>query len=334
MWSLNRPIYLILLLFIPIISFYLYSRKSNGGKILFPFSSWGDNNKIDWDKKIRKIVILSRVVFWLGFSFLIIAAADPTYIRRKKVYISKAMDIMVVIDESPSMSAKDFQPINRFEAAKGVIKNFVKGRENDRIGLVAFSKRAVLVLPPTSVYSELYRAMDSLRIMELGNGTAIGMGLAVALNHLRTVNASKKVIILITDGDNNAGEILPETAADIAYQLGIKIYTIGIGKSGETFIEFTDPRTGKLYQGLYKGNLNVELLKRVAKISGGKYLFAEDEGALKEVFERIDSEEKIKRIIRIKVENESVRNLLILIGMGLIFINLLIRKLVLKEVIE
>ncbi len=332
MWSFEHPVYLLILLFVPFLWYALYNWKVGGGKLLFGFAVWGDRRGIEWDKKIKKFVILNRVVFWVGFSLLVVGAADPSYIHRKKVYLSRAADIMIVLDESPSMSATDFQPVNRFEAAKQVIKNFIRGRGNDRIGLVAFSKRAALVLPPTSVYSRFYKALDSLKIMELGNGTAIGMGLAVALNHLRTSLATKKVIILLTDGDNNTGEILPETAAEIAYQLGVKIYTVGIGRTGETFIEFRDPRTGRLYQGLYRGNLNVELLKRIASKSGGRYLFAEDEGALKEVFERIDSEEKVKRIVKIKMENRSAQNSFIVIALMFIFLNLFIKKLIFREV--
>jgi len=333
LWSFEHPVYLLILLFVPFFWYFLYTWKGGGGRLAFGFTVWGEQRKVEWDRRVRKFVVLNRILFWLGFCFLVIGAADPTYIHRKKVYLSRAADIMIVLDESPSMSAKDFQPVNRFEAAKQVIKRFIRGRGNDRIGLVAFSKRAALVLPPTSVYGRFYKALDSLRIMELGNGTAIGMGLAVALNHLRTSVATKRIIILLTDGDNNAGEILPETAAEIAYQLGIKIYTIGIGRSGETFIEFRDPKTGRLYQGLYKGNLNVGLLKQIATKSGGRYLFAGDEEGLREVFEKIDSEEKIKRVVKIRMENKSIQGSFIIIAFVFIFLNLFIRKLIFREVI-
>ena len=332
MWSFEHPIYLLCLLFIPFFWYLLHNWRGSGGKLLFGFAVWGEKRRVEWDRLIRRFVNINNSLFWLGVCLFIVGAADPTYLHREKIYLSRAADIVIVLDESPSMSAKDFQPVNRFEAAKRVIKNFIKGRGNDRIGLVAFSKRAALILPPTSVYSEFYRALDSLKIMELGNGTAIGMGLAVALNHLRTSFAVKKVIILLTDGDNNAGEILPETAAEIAYQLGIKIYTVGIGRKGETFIEFRDPKTGRLYQGLYKGNLNVDLLKRIAAKSGGRYLFAEDEGTLREVFEKIDSEEQVKRIVKIKMESKSSQSFFIIIGLVFIFLNLFIKKLIFREV--
>ncbi len=241
---------------------------------------------------------------------------------------------MIVLDESPSMSAQDFKPENRFEAAKSVIKRFIHDRKNDKIGLVAFSKEASLIVPPTLNYNYLLRSLKNIHIMELGNGTAIGMGISIALIHLEKTASKKKFIILLTDGDNNAGRILPENAAEIARQLGVKIYTIGIGKEGETFIEFTDISTGKVYEGIYKGKFDEKVLQRIAEVTGGRYFYAGDVEMLNTIFKRIDSSEKIKSITRVKVEKKPEQTLFIIAALFLILFDMIFRKTVLKEIVQ
>ncbi len=331
--SFDKPVILSFLFLLPFIIWYLEKQRTKGGVIPFSYAVWKDRGYEKWDRTMRRLILLGQFFFWSGVVFLVIAAAAPSAISRKKVYLSSGAEIIIVLDESPSMSAKDFQPENRFEAAKEIIKNFISGRENDRIGLVAFSREAALIVPPTAEYDALYSKLDSLQIMELGNGTSIGNGIAVAINHLKQSKSAPRVIILLTDGDNNSGEILPETAADIAMQLGIKIYTIGIGKNEDTYIEFRDPKTGKLYQGMYRGRLGVALLKRIAKRSGGRYFYAPDEESLREIFERIDSEEKVVRLTSFKTVKENKSKTFILLGMLLILLDFAMRKILLKEIL-
>jgi len=333
MWSLEYPAVLLLLAVLPVLIYFIDFRSGGGANLIFAFDIWKKGGT-DNDKRPKSLFILSRVLFWIGFAALIFAATGPTKILKRKIYLTKGADIMIVLDESPSMSAEDFKPKNRFEAAKSVIKNFIVGRKNDKIGLVAFSKEASLIVPPTLNYSYLLSAIDNMRIMELGNGTAIGMGIAVALIHLREVASKNKFIILLTDGDNNAGEILPGSAAEIARQLGVKIYTVGIGKEGETFLEFIDPNTGKAFQGIYRGKFDEAVLKRIAGATGGKYFYAGDVEMLNFIFNQIDSSEKVKCIPRIKVEKEPIETPFIFIARILLLTDFIFRKTVLKEVLR
>ena len=333
MWSLEYPAVLLLLSVLPVLIYFIDFKTGGGGNLIFAFDTW-KGHRSDNDRTPKTLFILSRVFFWLGFMVLILAAAGPTRIIKNKIYLTMGADIMVVLDESPSMSAEDFAPKNRFEAAKSVIKKFIKERKNDKIGLVGFSKEASLIVPPTLNYSYLLRAIDNMRIMELGNGTAIGMGISIALVHLKETASENKFIILLTDGDNNAGEILPVSAAEIARQLGVKIYTVGIGKEGETFLQFKDPSTGKSFQGVYKGKFDEAVLKRIAAVTDGKYFYAGDVEMLNFIFNRIDSSEKVKSITRIKVEKEPVETPFILIALTLVLFDFIFRKTVLKEVLR
>jgi Ca-activated chloride channel family protein len=249
MWRLDHPQVLLLLLFVPLLVYLLYYRRARGGKILFTFNIWnGDRFSVDVTPR-RVALVISRVAFWIGFSTLVVALAGPVEIEKQRKYLSRGLDLMVVLDVSPSMSAQDVGAITRFDAAREVVREFVSGRENDAIGLVIFGAQAALRVPPTFDYGFLGQALDSVQVMDLGDGTAIGMGIAVAAVHLKTSRAEEKVIILITDGDNNAGDIEPDRAAEVAGSLGIRIYTIGIGSEGETTIQFTDPETGKAVMG-------------------------------------------------------------------------------------
>jgi Ca-activated chloride channel family protein len=282
---------------------------------------------------IRVLLFFSHSAFWIGCICIIIALAGPAVFLREKVFLTRGIDMVLVLDESPSMAARDFQPVNRFETAREVIRRFVRNRENDPIGLVSFSYEAVLRVPPTLDYEHLIKKLDELSIMDLGDGTAIGMGLSVACLHLRSSTAAEKVIILLTDGKNNTGEISPETAADIAAQMGIRVYTVGIGGKDETPIEFSDPKTGKFYRGTLEEGFDEELLRKIAENSKGNYFYAGNPGTLGSIFQAIDALETIERRVRIEVRSNPIHGRFILLGLLLIFADFLIRKKFLREVL-
>lgn len=169
--------------------------------------------------------------------------------------------------------------------------------------------------------------------MELGDGTAIGMGLALGALHLRSSDAPEKVMILLTDGKNNAGEVPAETAAQVATELGIRIYTIGIGSETQAPIEFTDPETGQVYRGTFEGGFDEGLLREVAQLSGGAYFYAGTSGTLESVFEAIDSIETTEKRVRIEVSTEPRHRILIIFALGALLVDFFIRKLVLREVL-
>jgi Ca-activated chloride channel family protein len=275
----------------------------------------------------------SRLLFWAGFVLLIAALAGPVVIERQRIYLTKGVDLVIALDESPSMSARDVGSVNRFEAARQVIREFVTGRENDAIGLVAFGQEAVLRVPPTLDYDYLLEVLDSLQIMELGDGTAIGMGIAVGALHLRDSRAREKVIILVTDGDNNAGELSPEQAAGLAQELGIRVYTIGIGTEGETTVQFVDPESGRQVQGLYKARLNEELLKAIALQTGGRYFHSGTLGILTAVFQEIDGLEKTEQEVSVFVEHRPKHAAFIVSALALVFAGLVVSRLMLGELL-
>lgn len=282
---------------------------------------------------MKLLLIIASVSFWIGLVFLIIALSSPALAIREKVFLNRGIDVMIVLDESPSMSAQDFQPENRFETAKRVITEFVQNRENDAIGLVSFSREAALRSPPTFDKDALLKRLNGLSIMSLGDGTAIGMGIAVAALHLQNSTAHHGVIVLLTDGENNAGEILPESAAEIAATLGIRIYVIGIGTQGEVPIEFVDPETGKVRKGMFNSKFNELLLEEIAKSADGRYFSAKSPGALNAVFRTIDSIETAEKRSKTQIRTSSRYQLFALVGLLCVLFEFLIRKGMFREVL-
>jgi Ca-activated chloride channel family protein len=275
----------------------------------------------------------SVLSFWIGVGVLIVALASPALVERERIFANRGIDIMIVLDESPSMATRDFQPGNRFETARSVIRRFVAQRENDPIGLASFGKEAALRVPPTLDYNAVLAGLADLQLMGLGDGTAIGMGIAVAGLHLSDSSAGQKVVILLTDGKNNAGEVLPETAAQVAREMGIRIYAIGIGSQEEAPFELRVPETGEMLRGTYRGGFDEELLRSIAEITGGTYFSAASAGTLQSVFEAIDSMETVERRVRVEVNATPMHRVFIMIGLALILFDFVVRKLFLRELL-
>jgi Ca-activated chloride channel family protein len=208
-------------------------------------------------------------------------------------------DIMVALDVSTSMNAEDFRP-NRISAAKEVLAGFIKGRPQDRIGLVVFAGKSYLQCPLTTDHYTVLNYLDQVNTGMIEDSTAIGMALATCVNRLKDSEAKTRIILLLTDGGNNAGEIDPETAARMAQALGIKIYSVGIGDPKGTPLKIKDPRGGwSVYArnpdgSLFLTKMNEAGLRRISDLSEGGYFMAGDEGKLKEIFSRIDKMEKTK----------------------------------------
>lgn len=333
MWTIESPEYLLLLLLLPPGIYLRHFWKGRGGRIVFPVSVWNGEGFAAPIGLHGVLLGLSAAAFWTGLACLIVAMAGPIHTVRERAFLTRGIDIMIVLDESPSMAAQDYPPVNRFETAKNMIRQFVAQRENDPVGLVSFGSEAALRVPPTLDYDVFLSRLESLTLMDLGEGTAIGMGLAVACLHLRESTATQKIIILITDGENNSGEIQPETAASIASQLGIKLYTIGIGTTDEVPFEYTDPASGRTLRGMYQGTLGDELLKKAAASTGGSYFYAGSPGTLRAVFNTIDSIETVEKRVRIRVRSEPGRDPFILAGLVLLLVKFVIRKLLLREVL-
>lgn len=354
--SFQTPGFLILLIFLPVVIYLRHFWKARGGRLGFSFRSWSGTGLAYRGRLLAVVRFLAAVAFWLGCALLIVALAGPVSTIKHRVFLSRGVDIMFVLDQSPSMYAADLNVTSgslaggqgatglppsgtvraqgsesRFEAAKQVISQFVKRRENDPVGLVCFAKEAVLRIPPTLDYRSFLKRLGALDSRGLGNGTAIGMGLGVAVLHLRNSDAPKKAIVLLTDGENNAGEVSPEQAARVAAELGIRIYAVGIGSTGEAPITYTDPETGKLYTGVLRGAFDEGLLKNLATVTGGRYFNASTSDGLASVLRQIDTMESIQRRVSIQTTSIPRHRGLIILGFLLVLGSFLVRAGLLRE---
>ncbi len=241
---------------------------------------------------------LAGVLAALTFIPLAAGLARPQEVLSRQTMHSEGVDIVIALDTSGSMAALDFRPSNRLEVAKSVISRFIAGRPNDRIGLVAFSGAAVTLCPLTLDHRVARELLARARLGMLPDGTAIGMGLGVAINRLRHSKARSKVIVLVTDGSNNAGELDPMTAAQLAAKQGIRVHTILVGRGGIVPIpmQFRDPRTGEIVTQIRRARVDVnpQLLASIARTTGGVAFRARSSHALAEIFKQIDRMEKTK----------------------------------------
>ncbi|MCL1818156.1 MAG: VWA domain-containing protein [Spirochaetaceae bacterium] len=333
MLTFEAPLYLGLCLLVPAGIWLRHLRRGRGNLVPFPFAVWKTRGFSPRLRVYTIILCASHLFFWTGFLSLIIALAGPGITVREKVFLSRGIDMMIALDVSPSMAAQDFQPHSRFETARETVRRFILGRENDPIGLVGFGYEAALLVPPTLDYAHLLERLDSLDVFSLGDGTAIGMGIAVAALHLESSSAPEKVIILLTDGKNNAGEIPPDTAARVAADVGARIYAIGIGAKGEAPIELRDPKSGRIYRGSLEDGFDEEVLMTVAERSGGSYFFAGTTGTLNAVFSAIDSLETVEKRVRVNVKTREVEAWFIALGLALLLADYFIRAVFLREVL-
>lgn len=238
---------------------------------------------------------------------------------------TKGIDIVMAIDVSSSMLARDLKP-NRLVALKEVAGDFIKERPNDRIGLVAYAGEAYTKTPITSDKAIVLNALREITYGELNDGTAIGMGLATAVNRLKDSKAVSKIIILLTDGVNNSGFIEPQTAADLAIEYGIKTYTIGIGTNGNALTPIAYNADGSYRYGMRQVEIEEDLLKDIAKVTGGKYFRATDNEKLEAIYEEINKLEKtdIEEFKYFRYE-EKFRSWVLLAG-GLLLLEWLLRN--------
>jgi Ca-activated chloride channel family protein len=233
----------------------------------------------------------SRYLRYLILFLVIITLARPQLVNIEKEILNKGIDIMMVLDTSGSMAAEDFQPKNRLQVAKETMKEFISKRSSDRIGLVIFGSDAYTQAPLSMDYKIIGNLFDSIELSMAGDGTAIGMAIATGLNRLKSSNSKSKIMVLLTDGENNSGEIDPIRASELARDIGVKIYTIGIGKEGGAKIPYYHPLYGKVYSDTLT-YLDEQTLKTIADNTKGNYFRATDSDSLKLIYERINVLEK------------------------------------------
>ena len=281
--------------------------------------------------KLKPLLFAMRL---FALSALIVAMARPRTVDvSNKRNTTNGIDIVMAIDLSSSMLAKDFKP-NRMEALKEVAANFVEARSNDRIGVVVYTAEAYTKTPVTSDKAVVLDAINTIKYDNvLQDGTGIGMGLATAVNRLKDSKAKSKVIILMTDGVNNAGFIEPVTAAEFAKEFGIKVYTIGIGTNGNALFPYAiGPNGGFLYK-MLPVEIDEQLMKDIAKKTGGKYFRAQSNSSLESIYSEINKLEKTE-IEDLKFVNydEKYRPLVWLAGL-LLLIEIILRNTIFRSFI-
>lgn len=287
-FRLADPIWLLALGGIPLLVFWYFFRKKQN-KTTLVYSHLGmikraQKQSPEWTRYLLIFLRLTAV------TLAVLALARPQSGLRGEEVKTEGIDIMLALDVSSSMLAEDIKP-NRVEAAKSVAADFVKGRLNDRIGLIVFSGRAYTQCPLTIDYGILLDLFDDIEVGMIEDGTAVGTALGLAVNRLRGSGEASKVIVLLTDGRNNRGEIDPKTAAELAQTFNIKVYTIGAGSQGTAPYPVDDPMFGRR-QVQIQVDVDEAVLKEVAQMTGGRYFRATDRESLEQIYEEIDQLEK------------------------------------------
>ena len=331
--SFENPAAFFLLFLIPLLFILRLAKVFN--QISFPavLSDW-DGKAFPWKGRSQKFLsFLSRILFTAAFVISIAALAAPVISNQEKVYTSLGTDVVFVVDTSPSMSAKDMNGRKRLEAAKDAIFTLAGKGDGSRYGLVALGSNAAVLVPPTNDQNFFSERLAQLSAGGLGNGSAIGDGLSTAACHLVSSSAPKKCIVLLTDGENNAGEIHPETAAKLAADNDITIYVVGIGSKGKVPIEYTDPTSGKLYSGYLDSNFNPASLKKIASIASGRYFEAQSLDELSAILTTVSKNESISQSYTYRTVNRLFYKEFLTAALILFIAAWFIKRVILKEMI-
>lgn len=276
-------LYLFLLL-LPLIGWYIYKLRKMNASLSISSIGIFTSLRPTWRIYLRHITFVLRI---LALSALIIVLARPQSINSSETSKTEGIDIVMALDVSSSMLAEDLKP-NRLAASKQVAAEFVNDRPNDKIGLVIFAGEAFTQCPLTTDHTVLLNLINEVNIGMIQDGTAIGLGLATAVNRLKDSDSRSRVIILLTDGSNNAGNVTPIDAAEFAKEYGIRVYTIGVGSRGPSTL--VDPYTGVRMQ--IDADVDEKVLSQIASLTDGEYFRATDNTSLKKIYDQIDEMEK------------------------------------------
>lgn len=323
-----NPNYLyLLLLLIPLVAWYIYKlRKSQASLQVSSAEAFEAPGATSWRVYLRHVPFVLRMV---AIAVLIVVLARPQSTNSWQNSTTEGIDIVMAIDISTSMLAEDLKP-NRLEAAKDVAASFINGRPNDNIGLVVFAAESFTQCPLTTDHGVLLNLFKDIQPGIIQDGTAIGVGLANAVSRIKDSQAKSKVIILLTDGVNNTGQVAPVTAAEIAKTFGIRVYTIGVGTQGEA--PYPIPTAfGIQYQNI-PVEIDEQVLKQIASTTGGQYFRATDNASLKEIYSEIDQMEKTKISVQeFSKKQEEYKNWALL-AFVLLLVEVLLRNTVLRNI--
>ncbi|MCK4357441.1 MAG: VWA domain-containing protein [Candidatus Cloacimonetes bacterium] len=324
-----NPYWFWLFIIIPILIIYQILIKSKKR----PSMIYSDITTLKpFDKGNTKLLYYFKYIFrFLAFTILVLALARPSIPEMFTKIKGKGVDILLAVDVSTSMRAIDFQPNNRLYVAKEEAKNFISMRSNDRIGLVIFGGESYTQCPLTIDHNILIEFLEQIKTGMVEDGTAIGMGIATSINRLRNSKAKSKVIILLTDGRNNSGEIDPVTAANLAKELNIKVYPIGVGKEGYSKIPIDHPIYGRQYVS-QKLDIDIETLNKIAEISGTKKAKrAQNREQLKSIMMDIDKLEKTEISEKVHYRYYDLFYYFVYIALALLILELIYSKMLFKR---
>lgn len=321
-----EPLFLYLLAAVPVmIAFYLFKQQKASASLRMPGLEPFGKAAVTFRHYLRHIMFALRII---AISILIIVIARPQATDRFQDISTEGIDIVLALDISGSMLARDFRP-DRLEASKNVATEFISGRPYDRIGLVVFSGESFTQCPLTTDHAVLINLLREIQSGMIEDGTAIGMGLATSVNRIKDSEAKSKVIILLTDGVNNRGEIAPATAAGIAKTFGIRVYTIGVGTQGMAPYPVQTPY-GIQYQDM-PVEIDEAILKEISQTTGGKYFRATDNDKLVQVYNEIDKLEKSKIDVRQFSRKEEKYLIPALIAFCLLVLEIIVRNTLFKN---
>lgn len=325
------PLFLVFLVVIPPL-IYVYFRSRGTNQVVFPSLEALKKIKPSFAQRYRHILIILRSTAIVLF---VIALARPQYGNKQTKVTTEGIDIVLAVDVSGSMLAEDFEiagrRYNRLHVVKQVVKDFIMKRTNDRIGLVVFAGRPYTQCPMTLDYGMLLQLLDKVEIGMVEDGTAIGSALGSSIERLKNTKAKSKVIILLTDGRNNSGEIDPFTAAEIARTFGIKIYVIGAGTKGLAPFPAFDIFGNKVMKQV-KVDIDDDALREIARITDGNYYRATDTESLKEIYGQIDKLEKTESDVTQYTEYNELFHYFLLSAFGLLFVELGLAKTKLRKI--
>lgn len=327
-----HPYFLLLLLLLPVLA---WLKGKRGEPPAFVYSSV---------QLVRGILNLSRTraggflsaLRWLALALCILALAQPRLTKSETKVTASGVDIVVALDMSGSMISEDFEVhgkrVNRFNMARAVLKQFIDKRPNDRIGLVVFASQAFISTPLTLDHDFLLANLERLQIGVIDeNRTAIGSALSTAINRLRELKSKSKIVILMTDGQNNAGKVAPLTAAEAAQALGVKVYAIGVGMRGEAPMPGRNPFTGQMVYQMVPVDIDEDTLQQIAKMTNGKYYRADNTERFQAIYAEIDKLEKTEVEVKKYAQHRELFAWVISPGLGLVLLEMLLRHTLLRR---
>lgn len=322
----NPGYFFLLILLVPLIAWYIIKLRKAQASFKLSTNAAFRGKPRSLRTHLRHLPFLIRLIV---LTLIVIVLARPQASNTWETSQTEGIDIIIALDISGSMLAQDLVP-NRFEAAKKVAAEFISDREQDRIGLVTFAGESFTQAPLTSDHGVLLNLLHGVRLGMIEDGTAIGLGLANAVNRLQDSDAKSKVVILLTDGSNNRGQIAPLTAAELARERGIRVYTIGVGTRGMAPSPVMTPFGERVMN--VQVDIDEKTLKEIASVTGGQYFRAVDNNSLRQVYSEIDQMEKYLISVNTVTRKNELYLPFALWALGLLIFELVLRRTVLRNI--